>query len=66
MKSWLYDNGVEMYSTNNKVKSAVAEKFIGTLKNQIYKHMNLPKMCTLINSMKYLTNATTQIIAQSE
>ena len=46
MKSWLNDNGVEMYSTNNKGKSAVAEKFIRTLKNQIYKHMNVPKMCT--------------------
>ena len=28
-----------MYSTNNEGKSVVAEKFIGTLKNKIYKYM---------------------------
>ena len=28
-----------MYSTYNKGKSVVAERFIGTLKNKIFKHM---------------------------
>ena len=28
-----------MYSTFNEGKSVVAERFIGTLKNKIYKHM---------------------------
>ena len=28
-----------MYSTNNEGKSVVAERFIWTLKNKIYKHM---------------------------
>ena len=28
-----------MYSTHNEGKSVVAEKFIRTLKNKIYKHM---------------------------
>ena len=28
-----------MYSTNNEGKSVVAERFIRTLKNKIYKHM---------------------------
>ena len=28
-----------MYSTHNKEKSVVAERFIRTLKNEIYKHM---------------------------
>ena len=28
-----------MYSTNNEGKSLVAERFIRTLKNKIYKHM---------------------------
>ena len=28
-----------MYSTHNKEKSVVAEKFAGTLKNKIYKYM---------------------------
>ena len=28
-----------MYSTNNEGKSVVAERFIKTLKNKIYKHV---------------------------
>ena len=39
MKSWLQDNNIEMYSTNNKGKSTVAERFIRTLHNKIYKYM---------------------------
>ena len=39
VKSWLQDNDMEMYSTNNEGKSVFAERFIGTLKNQIYKYM---------------------------
>ena len=33
------DNNIEMYSTHNEAKSVVAERFIRTLKNKIYKHM---------------------------
>ena len=39
MKSLLQDNNLEMYSTHNKGKSVVAERFIETLKNKIYKYM---------------------------
>ena len=28
-----------MYSTNNEIKSVIAERFIRTLKNKIYKYM---------------------------
>ena len=38
-KKWLKDNDVEMYSTNNEGKSVIAERFIRTLKNKIYKYM---------------------------
>ena len=38
-KKWLKDYDMEMYSTHNEGKSAVAERFIRTLKNKIYKHM---------------------------
>ena len=41
MKSWLQDNNLEMYSIYNEGKSAVAERFIRTLKNKIYKYMTL-------------------------
>ena len=39
MKSWPEKNGIEMYSTHNDGKSVVAERFIRTLKNKIYKYM---------------------------
>ena len=38
-KKWLKDNDIEMYSTNNEGKSVVAERFIRTLENKIYKYM---------------------------
>ena len=38
-KRWLNDNKMEMYSTHNEGKSVVAERFIKTLKNKVYKHM---------------------------
>ena len=38
-KKWLQDNDIVMYSTHNQRKSVVAERFIKTLKNKIYKHM---------------------------
>ena len=39
MKSWLEKNDIVIYSTNNKGKSVVAERFIRTIKNKIYKCM---------------------------
>ena len=49
-KKWLQDNDIVMYSTNNEGKSVVAERFIRTLKNKIYKYMTaISKMCILIN-----------------
>ena len=38
-EKWLSDNGINMYSTYNEGKSVVAERFIRTLKNKLYKHM---------------------------
>ena len=38
-KNWLKDEGIEIYSTYNEGKSVVAERFIRTLKNKLYKHM---------------------------
>ena len=44
MKSWLEKNDMETYSTNNEGKSAIAERFIRTLKNKMYKYMTaVPK-----------------------
>ena len=38
-KKWLKDNDIEICSTNNEGKSVVAERFIRTLENKIYKYM---------------------------
>ena len=40
-KDFLKINNIEMYSTFNEGKSVVAERFIRTLKNKIYKHMTI-------------------------
>ena len=49
-EKWLSDNDINMYSTYNEGKSVVAERFIRTLKNKLYKHM------TVINKMYIKTN----------
>ena len=38
-KTWLQDNDIVMYLTNNEGKSVIAERFFRTLKNKIYKYM---------------------------
>ena len=38
-KKWLSSNDISMYSTYSEGKSVVAERFIRTLKNKLYKHM---------------------------
>ena len=38
-EKWLSDNDINIYSTYNEGKSVVAERFIRTLKNKLYKHM---------------------------
>ena len=38
-KRFLKINNIEMYSTYNEGKSVVAERFIRTLKNKIFRHM---------------------------
>ena len=38
-KKWLEDNDIEMYLIHNKRRSVIAERFIRTLKNKIFKHM---------------------------
>ena len=38
-KKLLKENHIKVYSTYNKAKSVVAQRFTRTLKNKIYKHM---------------------------
>ena len=50
LKKFLKDNDIEMFSTHNEGKSFVAERFIRTLKNKIYKHMTavLKDVCFVV------------------
>ena len=60
-KKWLRDNDIEMYSTNNEGKSVIAERFIRTLKNNIYRYMTSISKNVYINILddivKYKYNA---------
>ena len=52
-----------MYSTHNEGKSAVAERFIRTLKNKIYKYMTaISKLFISMFWMILLMNTTTHTI----
>ena len=56
MKSWFQDNDIEMYSTHNKGKSVVTERFIRTLKNKIYKYMTSVSKNVYINDLADIVN----------
>ena len=44
MKSWLEKIAIEIYTTNYEVESVIAERFIRTLKNKIYRYHRTIKM----------------------
>ena len=50
------DNDIEMYSTNNERKSVVAERFIRTLENKLYKHMTAAATNVYINKLDNIVN----------
>ena len=56
MKSWIEKNNIEMYSTHNKGKSVVAERFIRTLRNEIYKYMTLISKNVYIDKLNDIVN----------
>ena len=45
-----------MYSTHNEGKSVVAERFIRTLKNKIYKHMTANSENVYFNVLNYIVH----------
>ena len=56
MKSRLQDINIEMYSPHNEGKSVVAGRFIRTLKNKIYKYMNLISKNVYIDKLDDIVN----------
>ena len=55
-KKWLKDKDTEMYSIHNEGKSVVAERFIRTLKNKIYKYMTSISKNLYINKLDDIVN----------
>ena len=55
-KRWLQDNDIAMYSTHNEGKSFVAERFIRTIKNKIYKYMASISKNVFIDKLDDLVN----------
>ena len=55
-KKWLKDNDIEMYSIHNEGKSVVAERFIRTLKTNIYKYMTAISKNVYINKLGDIVN----------
>ena len=56
MKSRLQDIDIEMHSVHNKGKSVVAERFIRTLKNKIYKYMTSISKNVYIDKLTDIVN----------
>ena len=56
-KMILKKNNTEMYSTHSKWKSVVAERFIRTLRNKIFKHVTAISKILLINTITQFIKA---------
>ena len=56
MKSWLQDNDIEINSTQNEGKFVIAERFITTLKNKIYKYMTSVSRNVYIDKLDNIVN----------
>ena len=55
-KKWLKGYDIEMYSTHNGGKSFIAERFIRTFKNKIYKYMTSISKNLYINKLDDIVN----------
>ena len=55
-EKWLSDNDINMYSKYNEGKSVVAERFIRTLKNKLYKHMKATGKNVYYDVLDYVVN----------
>ena len=56
MKSWLQDKDIEMYSTHNEGKFGVFERFIRTLKTNVYKYMTSVSKNKYVNKLDDIVN----------
>ena len=56
MKSILQNNNIEMRSTHNEEKYSIAERFIRTSKNKIYKYMTSVSKNAYIDKLDDIVN----------
>ena len=56
IETWLQDNDIEMYLTPNEGKSVVSERFIRTLKNNIYKYLTSISKNLYIDKLNEIVN----------
>ena len=56
MKSWLEKNTIDVHSAHNERKCVVAERFIRTFKNKIYKYMTSVSSNMYINKLDEIVN----------
>ena len=56
VKPFFQNSDIEMYSTHTKGKSVVAERFIGNLKNKIYKYMTSVSKNVYIDKLDDIAN----------
>ena len=65
MKLWVEKNDLEIYSTHNKRKSVITERFFRTLKNKIYKYITSISKNVYVDKIDYkLINKMIYIITQ--
>ena len=56
LKSWLEINAIEIYSTHNKWKSVVSERFIRILQNKTYNYMRSTSKNVYIDKLDDMIN----------
>ena len=68
IKSILQNNDIETYLTHNEEKSVVAERFIRTLKNEIFKYMTsvsknvyIDKLDDIVNKYNNINQSTVKM-----
>ena len=61
MRSFLQNNNIEMYSTHNEGKSAVFERFVRTLRNNIQKYMTSISKNMYIDKLQDIVNICNNI-----
>ena len=58
MKSWLQDNDIKIYSIHIEGKYVVAEWFIRTSKNKIFKYMTAIKLVDIVKKYNNINQST--------